>query len=95
MKGMVLKMEIGKHFSITDPKGINTVIYQVNKTEKEFLNEYPKYTVERLDFISEIRGEATRKTYFVDEPSPDRKPTCNFIICKGKSCYKYGNIDRR
>ena len=24
----------GKHFSITDPKGINTVIYQVNKTEK-------------------------------------------------------------
>ena len=25
----------GKHFSITDPKGVNTVIYQVNKTEKE------------------------------------------------------------
>ena len=23
----------GKHFSITDPKGVNTVIYQVNKTE--------------------------------------------------------------
>ena len=33
-------MEIvqGKHFSITDPKGINTVIYQVNKTEKEYLS---------------------------------------------------------
>ena len=30
----------GKHFSITDPKGVNTVIYQVNKTEKEFLKEY-------------------------------------------------------
>ena len=39
----------GKHFSITDPKGVNTVIYQVNKTEKEFLKEYPKYTVERLE----------------------------------------------
>ena len=39
----------GKHFSITDPKGVKTVIYQVNKTEKEFLKEYPKYTVERLD----------------------------------------------
>ena len=27
----------GKHFSITDPKDVRTVIYQVNKTEKEFL----------------------------------------------------------
>ena len=61
----------GKHFSITDPKGINTVIYQVNKTEKEFLKEYPKYTVERLDYTAELRGEQTRKTYFVDEPSSD------------------------
>ena len=24
----------GKHFSITDPEGVNTVIYQLNKTEK-------------------------------------------------------------
>lgn len=72
-KGMVFKMDIaqGKHFSITDPKGINTVIYQVNKTEKEFLKEYPKYTVERLDYTAELRGEQTRKTYFVDEPSSD------------------------
>ena len=60
----------GKHFSITDPKGVNTVIYQINKTEKEFLNEYPKYTVERLEYIEEIRGEARRKTFFVDEPQP-------------------------
>ena len=61
----------GKHFSITDPKGINTVIYQVNKTEKEYLDKYPKYTLERLDFTSELRGDTTRKTYFVDEPIPD------------------------
>ena len=88
-------MEIGKHFSITDPKGINTVIYQVNKTEKEFLDEYPKYTVERLDFTAEIRGDATRKTYFVDEPSPDRKSACNTFICKRKSCYQHGDIDWR
>lgn len=60
----------GKHFSITDPKGVNTVIYQINKTEKEFLNEYPKYTVERLEYIEEIRGESRRKTFFVDEPQP-------------------------
>lgn len=58
----------GKHFSITDPKGVNTVIYQINETKKEFLDEYPKYTLERLDFIEEIRGEARRKTFFIDEP---------------------------
>ena len=58
----------GKHFSITDPKGVNTIIYQINKTKKEFLNEYPKYTVERLEFIEEIRGENRRKTFYVDEP---------------------------
>ena len=39
----------GKYFSITDPKDINTVIYQINRTEKEFLKTSPKYTVERLD----------------------------------------------
>ena len=60
----------GKHFSITDPKGVNTVIYQVNKTKKEFQKDYPKYTVERLDFTEEIRGEASRKTFYVDEPQP-------------------------
>ena len=43
----------GKHFSITDPKGVNTVIYQINKTKKEFLKDYPKYTVERLSFGKE------------------------------------------
>ena len=26
----------GKHFSITDPQGVNTVIYQINKTKKDF-----------------------------------------------------------
>lgn len=61
----------GKHFSITDPKGVSTVIYQINKTKKEFLKEYPKYTVERLDFVEEIRGEAKRKTFYVDEPQKD------------------------
>ena len=60
----------GKHFSITDPKNVNTVIYQVNKTAKEFQKDYPKYTVERLDFTEEIRGEARRRTFYVDEPQP-------------------------
>ena len=57
----------GKHFSITDPKGINTVIYKINETEKEFLKENPKYTVERLDYTEELRGDLTRRTFFVDD----------------------------
>lgn len=61
----------GKHFSITDPKGVNTVIYQVNKTEKEFLKEYPKYTVERLEHFEELRGDFSKKTFYVENPSRD------------------------
>ena len=66
-----MEMLPGKHFSITDPQGVNTVIYQINKTKKEFLKDYPKYTVERLDFTEEIRGKSTRKTFYVDEPQPN------------------------
>lgn len=58
----------GKHFSITDPQGVNTVIYRINKTAKEYLNEYPKYTVERLVTAEEIKGEFRKKTFFIDEP---------------------------
>ena len=61
----------GKHFSITDPKNVNTVIYQINKTEKELLKDSPKYTLQRLDFMEEFRGEMKRKTFFVDNPSKD------------------------
>lgn len=53
----------GKHFSITDPEGVKTVIYQVNKTEKEFLKDYPKFTVERLDHTEEFVGNLNRKTF--------------------------------
>ena len=58
----------GKHFSITDPEGIRTVIYQVNETKKEYLDEYPRYTVERLDYSEELVGNLTRKTFYVEEP---------------------------
>ena len=59
----------GKHFSITDPEGVNTVIYQINKTPKEYLKEYPKYTVDRLDYTEELRGNMKRKTFYVDFPT--------------------------
>ena len=58
----------GKHFSITDPEGVNTVIYRINKTAKEYLAEYPKYTVERLLSSQELKGNLTKKTFFIDEP---------------------------
>ncbi len=61
----------GKNFSITDPKGVKTVIYQVNKTKKEYLKEYPKYTVERLEQSEELVGNNTKKTYYVKELGKD------------------------
>ena len=72
----------GKHFSITDPKGVNTVIYQVNKTKKEFLKEYPKYTVERLEHTDEIRGDFNRKTFYVENPAKDGNRLV--ILCFGQ-----------
>lgn len=62
----------GKHFSITDPQNVNTVIYQINKTPKEELKENsPKYTVERLEFTEELMGEKKKKTFYVNEPKPE------------------------
>ena len=61
----------GKHFSITDPQGVNTVIYRVIETDKSLLKEFPKYTVERLQYSEELRGELKKKTFFVDEPAPE------------------------
>ena len=61
----------GKHFSITDPQGVNTVIYQINETEKEYLDRAPKYTVERLEHTEEFRGNLNKKTFYVDNPQKD------------------------
>lgn len=61
----------GKYFSITDPQGVNTVIYRINKTAKELQKQYPKYTVERLVFSEEINGNMKKKTFFVDYPEAE------------------------
>jgi len=58
----------GKHFSITDPQGVSTVIYRINKTDKRLLEEYPRYTVERLEYAEELNGNLKKKTFFVDAP---------------------------
>ena len=47
----------GKHFSITDPQNVRTVVYEVSKTEKEFEKNSPKFTIQRLDSTEEYVGK--------------------------------------
>lgn len=74
----------GKHFSITDPEGVKTIIYQVNKTKKEYLKEYPKYTVERLEHTEELVGNYNKKTFFVDEPQKEGNQLIILSFAKDK-----------
>lgn len=63
----------GKHFSITDPQGVSTVIYRVSRTDKRLLDEYPKFTVQRLEYAEELNGNLKKKTFFVDEPENEEE----------------------
>lgn len=83
----------GKHFSITDPKEVNTVIYQINKTEKEFLDSSPKYTIERLDYIEELRGESKKKTFFVDNPLEEGNQLVILSFAKEKVVVNMGLLE--
>ena len=58
----------GKNFSITDPQGVNTVIYRVNRTVDYESKNLPKYTVERLVYGEELNGTMKKKVFFIDEP---------------------------
>ena len=51
----------GKHFSITDPQGVNTVIYEVNKTEKEIGDSFKTSNPERVNAL--INGLANKFGY--------------------------------
>lgn len=83
----------GKYFSITDPSDVKTVIYQVNKTEKEFAKNSPKYTVERLDFSEEFVGEKKKKTFFVNNPAPEGNPLVILSFAKEKVVVNMGFLD--
>ena len=61
----------GKHFSITDPQGVNTVIYKLDETEKSKEKNMPKFTIEKLEYTEELVGEKKRKTFYVNEPDPE------------------------
>ena len=76
----------GRHFSITDPKDVNTVIYEVIETDKKELEseDVPRFTVERLIRSSEIRGENFKRTYYIDNPKPQGNSLVFLSFGKGK-----------
>ncbi len=84
----------GKHFSITDPQGVKTVIYEVSKTDKEVAKTAPKFTVERLNFNEEIVGEKTRKTFYVDEPKPEGNELIILSFGKEKVVVNVGLLEK-
>lgn len=83
----------GKYFSITDIKDVSTVIYQVNKTEKEFAKNSPKYTVERLEYSEEFIGDKKKKTFFVENPAPEGNPLVILSFAKEKVVVNMGFLD--
>lgn len=83
----------GKYFSITDHKDVTTVIYQVNRTEKEFLKNAPKYTVERLEYSEEFVGEKKKKTFFVENPAPEGNPLVFLSFAKDRVVVNMGFLD--
>ena len=81
----------GKHFSITDPKGVKTVIYEVYVTKKEYLSKYPKYTMQRLNSTEEIiGGDMSRKTFYVEDPQEDGNRLVIFSFTDEKVVIKNG-----
>lgn len=55
----------GKHFSITDPQNVSTIIYQINKTEELVDENTPKFTLERLKCREELVGQNKKKTFLL------------------------------
>lgn len=86
---------LGKRFSITEPKAVNTVIYKVNKTEKEFLETSPKYTIERLDYSEEFVGNNKKKTFYIDTPSPDGNQLLFLSFGKEKVVVNIGVLETK
>jgi len=83
----------GKHFSITEPETVNTVIYKVNKTEKEFLDKSPKFTIERLEYYEEYVGKNKKKTFFLMEPAPEGNQLLIFSFGKDRIVVNNGFLE--
>ena len=83
----------GKHFSITDPKGINTVIYRINKSDKSLEDSAPKYTIERLLYSEELKGDLKKKTFFVDSPKEEGEQLVFLSFGKEKVVVNMGVLE--
>ena len=83
----------GKYFSITDPQNVKTVIYQINETEKEFLKNSPRFTVERLDYSEEIVGTNKKKTFYIDNPAPEGDALLILSFLDGKVVINAGFLE--
>ena len=83
----------GKHFSITDPVNVNTVVYRLDETEKELAKNSPKFTIQRLDYISEYVGEKTKKTFYIDNPSSEGNSLIILSFGKDKVVVNIGLLE--
>jgi len=83
----------GKHFSITDPQNVNTIVYKLDESGKEVAKGGPKFTIERLDYIEELVGEKKKKTFYVNEPDPDGNSLIILSFGKEKVVVNIGLLD--
>lgn len=82
----------GRYFSITDPEGVNTVIYRINETAKEYLNKYPKYTVERVASSEQMNGNVKKKTFYIDYPKETGEDLVFLSFGKDKVVVNMGKL---
>lgn len=81
----------GKQFSITDPKGVKTVIYEVYVTKKDYLSKYPKYTIERIKSTEQLlNNDMTKKTFYVEDPQENGNRLLIFSFAKEKVIINQG-----
>lgn len=83
----------GKHFSITDPQNVKTVVYEVNKTEEDFKDNSPKFTIQRLNSTEEYIGEKIRKTFYIENPKQEGNRLAIFSFGKDKVVINNGVLD--
>ena len=83
----------GKYFSITDPNDVKTVIYKVNKTDREYLENSPKYTIEKLLCSEEPKERGIKKTFFIDEPDEKEEQLVILSFAKEKVVINMGILE--
>lgn len=83
----------GKHFSITDPQNVKTIVYEVSKNEKRDKQKTPLFTIQRLDSTEEYVGEKIRKTFYIDEPKEEGNRLAIFSFGKDKVVINNGVLD--